>query len=237
MRPDHLKHYVVLDARERTIGSVAGVWLDEETDRPEFVSVKSGPLARAHLVPLRHARLDERRRIVRVPYPRDVVLDAPAFPRDHVLAPEDERAVLAHYQDALARGMPESAEVALHEERVRVGKRVVPAGGVRIRKVVRTEVVHPPVEVRREEIVVERIPPGELAPSEADGLPSEPFVEGEVVLAEHREEPVFSKTTEVSEGVRAHVREWVEREEVRADVRREDVEVERRPAEGRLREE
>ncbi len=41
-------------------------------------------------------------------------------------------------------------EVALREEQVKVGKRTVDAGSVRLRKVIRTEVVNQPVEVRRE---------------------------------------------------------------------------------------
>src|SRR4051812_28101483 len=46
--------------------------------------------------------------------------------------------------------------VPLFEESVRVGTREVDAGAVRLRKVVTTETVNQPVQVRRERLVVDR---------------------------------------------------------------------------------
>ena len=55
----------------------------------------------------------------------------------------------------------EEASVKLTEEQVKVGKREVTAGGVRLRKFIRTETVNQPVELRREELVIERVPANE----------------------------------------------------------------------------
>lgn len=119
----------------------------------------------------------------------------------------------------------------LHGERPHVGKRVVSDGAVRLRKVVRTKIVNVPVEVRYEEIVVEYVPPGELPPparfEPGSAIPSEPFLEGEMLVPKYAEEPVVTKSTELIGGVRATKEIERERATVRADVRREDVEVER----------
>lgn len=47
-------------------------------------------------------------------------------------------------------------DIPLHEERVNVGKRTVDAGQVTIRKVVTTETVNQPVQLRRETLVIDR---------------------------------------------------------------------------------
>jgi uncharacterized protein (TIGR02271 family) len=49
-------------------------------------------------------------------------------------------------------------EVPLSAEEVKVGKRTVGAGGVKLHKTITTETVNVPVELKREDIVVERIP-------------------------------------------------------------------------------
>src|SRR5437588_5149152 len=54
--------------------------------------------------------------------------------------------------------------IPLYEETVNVGKREVETGAVRLRKVVRTETVNQPVQLRHEEIVIDREP--------ANGAPS-----------------------------------------------------------------
>ena len=51
-----------------------------------------------------------------------------------------------------------AAEIPLSEERVKVGKRTVGAGEVRVRKNVSTEQVNVPVELKRENVVIEKIP-------------------------------------------------------------------------------
>lgn len=230
---DALRGYTLHDSRGNTVGPVAACWLDAEGRRAAFVAVRTGVVrARDHVVPLGHARLDEEGRRIHVPYERGLILQAPTLAPGDALPPEAAQAILAHYRQAppgttLSAG-PATEEIPLHQERVQVGKRVVEAGGIRLRKVVRREIVHVPVEVLREEIVVERVPPGESPASwDAPGISAEPFVEGALFLPEYREEPVVAKTTELVGGVRATRHLDDVREVVRAEVRREDVEVER----------
>jgi uncharacterized protein (TIGR02271 family) len=94
-----------------------------------------------------------------------------------------------------ARGQ-EHANVQLSEEQLKVGKREVEAGGVRLRKTVRTETVHQPVQLRREEVVVERVPAGEAT---RRGTAS--FEQQEVYVPLRREEPVIEKEARVCEEV------------------------------------
>ena len=59
------------------------------------------------------------------------------------------------------------ADIALHKEELVVGKREVSNGGVLIRTVVQTENVSQPVDLRREEYVIERIPASQAKEWEA----------------------------------------------------------------------
>ena len=235
-RANDLKGYTVIDDQGRTVGPVSGLWVERGTQRLAFASVRTGVVrGREHVVPLRHARLDDDRRRLFVPYPLDRIREAPSFPAGHPLAPEEARTLLAHYHQAAPGERPGDAarlpgDVPLHEERVEVDKRVVRAGGVRLRKVVRTRIVNQPVEVRYEEIVVERIAPEEMPRGlESRALPREPFAEGEMVLPEFAEEPLVTKRTEVVGGVRASLHADTRTEDVTTTLRREDVEVSREP--------
>jgi uncharacterized protein (TIGR02271 family) len=112
--------------------------------------------------------------------------------------------------------------MALHEEQIRVGKRQVETGGVRLKKIVRTETVNQPVELQREEIVVERVPAGGQRP------PGErAFQDEELYIPLRREEAVVEKETHTREEVRARKTTATERQTISGQVRREDVEVER----------
>src|SRR3982750_4609803 len=50
--------------------------------------------------------------------------------------------------------------IPLYQESINVGKREVDAGTVRLRKVVTTETVNQPVQIRRESLVIDREPAG-----------------------------------------------------------------------------
>src|SRR5204863_9949429 len=93
----------------------------------------------------------------------------------------------------------EEARVQLKEEEVKIGKREVEYGGIRLRKVVRTETVNQPVQLKREEIVVERVPAGENISTKAGNAD---FGEQDVYIPLRREEPVVAKEAHVREEVR-----------------------------------
>ena len=113
-------------------------------------------------------------------------------------------------------------EIPTEEERVRVGKREVEAGRVRLRKVVRTEQVNVPVELRREDVVIERVPAEQVRAGQTGE-----FAEQEVEVPIRREEAVVQKERVVTGAVRARKTEDVEQQTVSDSVRKTDVEVDR----------
>lgn len=122
----------------------------------------------------------------------------------------------------------EHASLKLSEEQLKIGKREVEAGGVRLRKVIRTETVQQPVELRREEVVIERVPAHEAA-----GAAARAFEQNEVYIPLRREEAVVQKEAHVREEVRVRKDARSEQQTVSGQVRKEDVEIQR---EGEARE-
>ena len=107
------------------------------------------------------------------------------------------------------------------EEQLRVGKREVGRGGVRVRSYVTERPVEEQVELRQERVTVERRPVDrELTAGEGA------FQERTIEAVERGEEAVVSKTARVTEEI--GLRKDVERETetVRDSVRKQDVEVE-----------
>lgn len=218
---DTLLDYEVLDRSGHKLGRVDAAWMDGETGKPTFASVKTGwVLGRSHLVPLADARYDETDRTLQIPYAAQTVRSAPDVAAGDEVGLIEARQVWDHY---LSAREGEQVEIPLRGERIDVDRRVQDLGGVRLRKVVRKEVVMQPVEVLREHVVVERLRPDELDEAErhASGR------DDEIVLRERGEVPVVTRETEVIGGVRAERTLERGREEVAADRRVEDVEIER----------
>lgn len=112
-------------------------------------------------------------------------------------------------------------EIKLSEEQVKVGKRTVEAGSVRLRKVIRTEIVNQPVEVRREEVVVERVSADQVRA----GTATSDFKDETIEVPLTREEVVVSKEAHVTGAVRVNKTATAETQNVSETVRKEDVEV------------
>jgi uncharacterized protein (TIGR02271 family) len=83
--------------------------------------------------------------------------------------------------------------VPLSEEEVKIGKRTVGAGEVKLHKTVTTEQVNVPVELKREDAVVERVPAHEM-----EHTGKESFQEERIEVPLTREEPVVEKETRVA---------------------------------------
>lgn len=109
--------------------------------------------------------------------------------------------------------------IQLKEEQVKVGKRQVEAGGIRLRKIVRTETVNQPVQLQREEIVIERVP-GNEATAPAGGFGGE-----DIYIPLRREEVVIQKDARVTEEIRIGKKVEVDTEQVSAQVRKEELRV------------
>jgi uncharacterized protein (TIGR02271 family) len=124
----------------------------------------------------------------------------------------------------------EAVELVLREERPVVGTEQRVVGRVHLRRRVVTEVVTLQVELRREELVIERetIEPSALGA----GLPPAPeaLTDGEpLVVVLHEEQPVVEKRIVPVERVVLRKSEAVERVDVEAEVGREVAEVDGRP--------
>lgn len=88
------------------IGSVGQIYLDNDTDRPEWVTVKTGLFGtKETFVPLADATVSGND--VHVPYSKDTVKDAPRVDADGALSPAEEDELYAYYGVG-ERGGPES---------------------------------------------------------------------------------------------------------------------------------
>jgi uncharacterized protein (TIGR02271 family) len=115
----------------------------------------------------------------------------------------------------------EDGVVERAEEQLRVGKREVGRGSVRVRSYVVEQPVEEQVDLRQERVTIERRPVDrEVAPGEAA------FQERTIEAVERGEEAVVDKTARVTEEI--GIRKDVERETetVRDTVRKQEVEVE-----------
>jgi stress response protein YsnF len=120
-------------------------------------------------------------------------------------------------------GEGEEARIPVVEEDVKVGKRAVERGRVRIHSRVEERPVEESVNLREEQVRVERRPVDRPAqPGELSGA----FTEGTIEVTERGEEPVVSKETRVVEEVVVGKEARERQETVRDKVRRTDVEVE-----------
>lgn len=126
------------------------------------------------------------------------------------------------YEEArLSGGAAEEATIPIAEERLRVGKREVDRGSVRVRSYVVEEPVHEQVSLRDEHIDVERRPVNERVPGSTEGL----FEERSFDVAERGEEAVVGKETVITDELQ--VRKSVEEhtEDIDDTVRRTEVDV------------
>ncbi len=125
--------------------------------------------------------------------------------------------------DAAAASDLDTADqnLVLSGEELQVGKRQVEGDRIRLRKVIRTERVTEPIELRREEVEIERV--------DASGVsvPEDAFQEGTIEVPVMREEAVVGKEAHITGQVKVDKDVQTETQNVGDEVRREDVEVNR----------
>src|SRR5262249_51184645 len=112
--------------------------------------------------------------------------------------------------------------VPLYEESVNVGKREVDSGAVRLKKIVKTETVNVPVELRREEVTINRENATGPGPNQ---VLAQPFQGGETTIQLKREEPVIEKQQMPAGQIVVQKRFTTEQRNVQAEVRKEDIDV------------
>ena len=230
----------VMDRQGSRLGTLNCIWTDDRGE-PAFVGIKTGWIfGKTHVVPAYAVEINENGRKLRLPYSEEQVKNAPAYDADAEMNREMDQEVRGYYgvepgrtgqqqaettprarAERTPSATPEQATIQLSEEQLKIGKREVEVGGVRLRKVVRTEVVNQPVELRREEIVIERVPA-----EDAHSGRQRAFNEQEIYIPLRREEVVVEKETRLREEVRARKTTQADRREVSEQVRREDVEIE-----------
>lgn len=121
-----------------------------------------------------------------------------------------------------SRNLSGEKRIPVVEEEMKIGKREVERGGVRVFSRVRETPVNESVQLREEHVKVERNPVNKSA-SQAD---MNAFKEESIELREKSEEPVVSKSARVVEEVVVKKEATERTEKINDTVRRTDVEVE-----------
>jgi uncharacterized protein (TIGR02271 family) len=229
----------VLDRGGNKVGTIEDIYLDRETDQPEWAVVKTGLLGtRVNFVPLRDASSEGDD--LRVPYDKDQVSGAPSVDEDGELSQQEEAELYRYYgleysewrsdsglpQDDRGQGYESSDRrtddaMTRSEEELQVGKTQREAGVARLKKYVVTENVSRTIPVQREEVRVEREPVSDANLDEAYAGPAITGSEHEVTL--HEEEPVVEKRVVPKERIRLAKDTTTEEHEVSEEVRKEQI--------------
>jgi len=199
------------------IGDVGQVYLDDQTGRPEWATVRTGLFGtKESFVPVAQAQMTDEG--LRVPYDKDAVKEAPRVDADQGHLSQQEEAELyrhygLNYSEARSdSGLPEggtgqgrergtvghdtsgpSTDNAMtrSEEHLEVGTQQREAGRARLRKHVVTEQETVTVPVTHEEVTLEREPITDANIGAATDGPTISEEEHEVMLTEER--PVVQK--------------------------------------------
>ena len=86
----------MIDSDGKQLGEITDIYLDRETDQPEWAVVRTGLFGlRSSFVPLAEAR--EVEHDIQVPHPRTLVKDAPNIEADGQLSEAEEAELYRHY--------------------------------------------------------------------------------------------------------------------------------------------
>ncbi len=230
------------------IGKIDALYVDDQTDRPEWALVNTGLFGtKSSFVPLAGASLEGEDLIAQVDAAQ--VKDAPKMDPDDELSESDEAELFRHYgvdytEEGSVTATSDGREAApdrgavghdtsgpttddamtRSEEELSVGTTRREAGRARLRKYVVTEQVQQTVPVQREEVRVEREPITDANLDQATDGPAISEEEHEVVL--HEEEVVTEKRAVPKERVRLDKETVVDEQTVSEEVRKEQIEAE-----------
>jgi uncharacterized protein (TIGR02271 family) len=233
---DPTNHARVSDFTDRTVvdptgdkvGTVFDVYLDRDTDQPEWLAVSTGMFGtKISFVPLHGVGFDDRGNVV-VAYEKRLIKDAPRAEADGQLSAEEERELYSHYgrpyqtADLDASRDDDSvgdrASMVRSEEELSIDKHRHETGRVKLRKWVETEQVQVTVPVERQMAKVVREPV-------RDGDGSGEFVEGEEEIVLSEEVVDVSKRAVAKERVGLETETVTDRVVVDEAVRKERVDV------------
>jgi uncharacterized protein (TIGR02271 family) len=239
-----LRGGTLFDQDGKKMGTVDDIYLDRDTDRPEWALVNTGLFGtKSSFVPIAQATREGNG--LRVPYTKDHVAGAPRMDPDGELSQQEEAQLYAYYGLDYSEGRSDSGlpagerdvrdasrdydafsddAMTRSEEELRIEKTQREAGKARLRKYVVTENVQQTVPVEREEVRLEREPVTDANVDKATSGPDISEAQHEVVLAE--EEPVVEKGTVPKERVRVTKDKVTDEREVSEELRKEQIEAE-----------
>jgi uncharacterized protein (TIGR02271 family) len=220
--PTSLRGQQLLDTTGDSIGTIEEIYLDTQTDRPEWALVDG------NFVPIADAQPHGEH--VHVPFEKGRVKSSPAVSGGAELSQAEEAELYRHYglggrfEGGVGHdtsGPTTDNAMTRSEEEVAIGKRQVETGRARLRKYVVEDTVSETVPLAREQVRIEREPITDANVGQALDGPAISEEEHEVVL--HAEEPVVEKRIVPKERVRldtdveqtqAQVTETVAKEEI-----------------------
>ena len=246
--PNTMTGAPVTGADGEKLGKVEALYFDDETDKPEWVAVKSGLFgSHVSLVPL--AQDTWSGDTLTVPFGKDALRTAPHHDPDASLSPTDEDELYRHY--GLAGRGTSAADTSHHggqdlvgapgtvghdtsgpttddamtrsEEQLRVGTETREAGRARLRKHVVTEHQQATVAVSHDEVTLEREPITDADRGDAYAGPAISEEEHEVTL--HAERPVVDTEAVAVERVKLGKETLTDHETVGGEVRKEEIEL------------
>jgi uncharacterized protein (TIGR02271 family) len=225
----------VLDQSGEKIGKVEEIYYDEDTNQAEWIGIGTGFFGMKRvLVPVQGAQMSDES--VTVPYDSDMVKDSPDIDSDP-LDPSAEQALHSYYGTAHEYGDGQAASgdpgtdrqtglenvdeqaVTRSEEELRVGKRSVEAGAVRLRKWVETEPVQANVNLTRETVHVNREPVDQVVTGAEIG-------EQTIEIPLRDEEAIVDKQVVAKERISLDKDAEERTETVSDEIRKERVEIE-----------
>ena len=242
---DELDGKTVKDSDGDKIGKVTDVYLDYETQKPEWISVSTGLFgSKEALIPL--AAVGQDGDDLRVPFDKAKVKDAPHHDPDEELSQQQEAELFTYYgipyagETVTAFGGPQegagdarvqdvagrNTDTAMtrSEERLHVGTETVETGRVRLRKYIVTENVTQTVPVSHEEVRLEREPITEANRDTA--MSGADLSDEETELTLHAERPVTVKETVPVERVKLSTETVAGKQEVSETLRSEQIDTE-----------
>ncbi len=240
----------MVDPDGAKIGKIEEIYVDQQTDEPEWALVNTGLFAgKSTFVPLSEAT--EGRDDVRVPFPKDHIKDAPRMDPSGELTRDEEAELYRHYgldygEGRSGSGLPEGggdvdrdrdetvgrdtsgpetdSAMTRSEEELKVGTTQRETGRARLKKYVVTEDVQTTVPVQREEVRIEREPITDANVGDATSGGELTEEEHEVTLS--AEEVVVDKQVVPKERVRMDKDTVQEERQVSESVAKEQIDIE-----------
>ena len=103
--------FEVVDCSYQPVGTLLSLWYHEKGDAIQFFGIQIVDAAgKGSVVPAEDVQVDATHRWVRLPYPRAIVEDGPAYPLGAEFTLEEEREIYLHYDVRVTAYPPAGAQ-------------------------------------------------------------------------------------------------------------------------------